>query len=466
MQANPRVGLILMRGDWFERAEARQVIGTIRQDSQAIVNYLKAKFEVKGPWVVDSADSLVACQHAIREAEVDMVLLAFQTWGEDARLVSLLQSIGTHPLVVWCYMPWRRTPRPTSFHEVLRGSGPVGTFGAMGTLRNLGVPFLFAYGAPDDPRLMDDLTVAAHAAQVRQALRSARFGLLPSRNDQMQATFVDEFRLMADFGPTVQYVSVSEFRRVVDSLPEEQIEAYLALLNERFQICNVADETLKHAAQAQLGLARLAVEYRLDVLSVNDISPELHRAFQMRPALYPDLLNPIPALFQPEGDLGAATANYILHHLTGSPTMFLEFWLWDDAKNQIIGGHAGLQNPALADQGEVEITPDYEYNQSNETEGAQFQFMAKQGRVTVFQLRSTPKGWQAIGLSGICLERQPGVEGYPHAVIRLDAPIDYFLNRVSAVGATQHWVMAYGSVLPELEAFCQIANIPLEKITH
>lgn len=462
MLGKPSVGLIVMRTDWFGHPAADQLIESIRADTVDIVNRLSGKFDVQGPWVVDSPESLHACQQGLREVELDMVLLAYQTWAEDTRLLSLLQAVGSHPLMVWCYQPWRRIPRPATFEDVLRGSGPVGTFAALGVLRNLQIPFQFTFGSPDDPRLLNDLQVAGRAAQVRRRLRSARFGLLPSRNEQMQVIFVDEFRLMADLGPVVQYVPVSEFMRAAGSLTSAQIDEYLALLRQRFPVRGVRDETLVLAARAAVGLSLLAGEHHLDVLSLTDRSPEIQRAFQMRPALYPDLQERLPALFQPEGDLGAATANYILHFLTGSPTMFLEMWFWDEARNQVIAGHAGLQNPQMADENSAWISPEVEFLQQAESEGAQIQFMARPGRVTLFQLRSTPKGWQAIALSGMCLEGRPWVRGYPHAIVRLDVAIDQFLHRLSAVGSSQHWIMAYGSVTKELEAFCEMANIPLE----
>ena len=465
MQAKPCIGLILMRSGWYERPEAAHALESIQADAQEIVNCLGRCFEVQGPWVIDSGEALAKQLPCLREADLDMFVLVFQAWAEDARLVSLLQAVGKRPLMVWAYLPFRRVPRPASFSDLLRSSGPVGTLGALGTLRNLGVSFQFTQGAPDDPRLIADLVMAGKAAQVRRDLRSARIGLLPSRNEQVQSNFVDEFRLMTDFGPVVHYLSVSEYSRVVNSLAQVRVDAYLAQVRERFQVDGVSDEVLLQAARAALGLAHLALDYRLDILAINGVSQELHHAFSMRPALYPDLLDPLPVLFQPEGDLGAATANLILNRLTGSPTFFMEIWFWDEARNRIIGGHAGVQNPALADPRQTCITPDFDYQLSNPLEGAQFQFIARPGRVTLFQLRSTPTGWQAVATSGMSLEVQPWVQSYPHAVVRIDIPIDTFLHRLAQSGSTQHWVMAYGSVLGELEAFCQMNNIPLELMT-
>ena len=466
MVDKPSVGLILMRPERSERAELRPLEDNLQVDAREIIVHLRSLFEVQGSWIVDTMDSLSVCQHAIREMDLDLVLLAYQIRADDARLVSLLQAIAGRPLVVWCYQPWRRAPRPASFQDVLRGSGSVGTLAALGTLRNLGASFLFTYGAPDDPRLQADLKVVGRAAQVRRDLRSARIGLLPSRNEQMQVNFVDEFRLMTDFGPVVQYLSVSEYRRVVDSLSRVRVEDYLNQVRRRFPVQDVSEETLMLASQASLGLAHLALDYRLDVLALNDASVELQRMFGMRPALYPDLLEPLEVLFQPEGDLGAATANFILHKLTGSATMLMEIWFWDEPRNRVIGGHAGLQNPSIALSDQVWIGPDYEYCETNPTEGAMFQMIAHPGRVTLFQLRSGPRGWQAVVASGMCLEGQAWVQGYPHAVLRLDAPLDTFLRRLAEVGSSQHWILAYGSVIHEMEALCAMMHVPLEVITY
>jgi hypothetical protein len=125
-----------------------------------------------------------------------------------------------------------------------------------------------------------------------------------------------------------------------------------------------------------------------------------------------------------------------------------------------------MQNPILAAPAQVWISQNREYQLTHLTEGVHFEFIARPGRVTLFQMRSTPRGWQAIAASGVCLEDRPWVQGFPHAILRLDAAIDTFLKQIAATGASQHWIMAYGSVLPELEAFCQILNIPLEVIQY
>jgi hypothetical protein len=484
MQEKPRLALILMQTDWNVCEDTLPVVEGVRQDRETMLNRLRRYFDILGPLVVDSPESLQTCQRALNDDSYDLILLAFQTRADDTYLVPLLEAIGQRPLILWCYMPWRRIPRPASHVDMVRGSGPVGALAALGTLRNLEIPFLYTFGAPDDPHLIEDLQVAGRAAQVRQSLRGARFGIIPSRNDHTQSTYVDERRLLVDFGPRVKYISVGEYAQAAAAVDPAALEAYLAALHKRLPVRQVSQATLERAGRAALALDWLAAQHGLDVLALKDDSRDLHAGLGLRPALYPYLDRPeqeivgedlaaeaphsaIEPLFLPEGDLGAATAAYILHRLTGSPVMFQEIIFWDEVMNQLVLGHSGLQNPAFAEPGTAFISRDHEFclrNAGGEglTEGAQIQFLAHPGRVTLFQMRSTPRGWQAVAASGVCLEGLPWVEGCPHAMLRLDASLTHFFNRLAVVGATQHWVMAYGSVLHEIEAFCEMEDLPLE----
>lgn len=459
------LGLILLRAEWFDRVVALpDLVEAVGADQREIEASLRPHFELAGVWVINSTASLERALAGIRSTDVDLFVLCYQVWAEDFYLMPLVQAIGRRPLTVWCYLPWQRPPRPLSFTGVLRASGPVGTLEGLGTLRNLGVRYAFIQGSPGDPRLLRDLSVQARAAQLCRKLRSARIGLLPGRNEQMQSTFVDEFRLLADFGPTVIPIAVAELARKAESVPEEQVHAYLDHLSGHYPVRGVTMETLALAARASLGLAQIAVENNLDVLSFNDIVSEVHTALCLRPCLFPPLLMDADIPVGLEGDLGAATALFILHRLAGPPLLFAEFWYWDEIENVIVGGHAGPQDPRIAREGTAWISHDYEFAQSDASEGAHFQFIARPGRVTLLQLRGTPGGWQAILATGETLDTEPWLEGYPHAVVRLDAPVDRFLRAVARVGSTQHWIIAYGDFLAEIQAFFDLLSIPLETI--
>lgn len=461
----PSIALILIRAEWFSTVIALPAIeeGT-QEDANVLINTLSTYIEIDYQWQVNSIGSLQACIQGLRTAEFDLAVICFQVWAEDFFLKPLVDALAGQPLAVWCYQPASHPPRPMPFVDVLRFSGPVGTLEGLGTLRNLGVDYHFIIGAPDNPRLVQELYVLAKVMNVRRLLKTAHFGLLPAHNEQMQSTFVDEINLHAQIGPLIEYLSVSELARLSEELVKEEIDSYLNNLRQSYRIEGVSDKTLERAARASLALAHLAVNHNLDVISLNDTDDELHRVLGLRPCLYPPLLDQARIMCGLEGDLGAATAMFILNLLTSSPCFFVEFWFWDEATNQMVGGHAGMQNPAIAGPDEPWISRDYEYAQSDPCEGTQFQFVAHPGRVTLLQMRATPTGWQAIAAVGEALDLPAWIEGYPHVILHPDVAVVQFFRQAAKVGTTQHWIMAYGEVLTEVEILCRMLGVELKII--
>ena len=463
MPDKPRVGLILLRAEWFDRVVALPALADgMRTDAEEIVRQLSQDVSVDFTWVVSSAESLERAITGIAAASVDLFILAFQVWAEDVYLGPLTRAINGRPLAVWCYLPWQTPPRPLPFGGVLRASGPVGTFEGLGTLRNLNVNYLFTWGAPESAHTRQELLSYARAGRAWHLLRRARVGLLPGRNEQMQTTFVDEFRLRHDIGPEVLPLSVAELKLVADGLPQAEVDAFEQELRANYRIESVSRETLAWAARCSLGLARLAQSRALDLLSLNDTSDELHATLGLRPCLYAEFLRQSGIRIGLEGDLGAATALLAQSAFTDGSLMFTEFWYWDEEQNTLVGGHAGLQDPSLALPGAAWIGMDYEYAQTDRFAGAHFHFVARPGEVTLLQIRGTPEGWQAAVVSGEALPSEPRLEGYPHAVVRLAPPLDKFLRSMAKVGSTQHWIMAYGNTAPEARALCRLLRIPLE----
>ncbi len=456
------LGLVLLRAEWFDSVVALPALReAVELDAKRIVDALRSRVNIDRVWTVNSSQSLEMVCQELRASPVQGVILVFQVWAEDFYLAPFLDALGNRPLAVWCFQPWHKLPLTLSFLDVLRGSGWVGAFEGLGTLHNLNQPFFFTYGAPDEERVIHDLEQFARVVSVVQALKCARFGLLPYRNEQMQSTFVDEFRLLHELGPKVEYLSVDQLAQASENIGEEEVEQYVHDLHNTLPICGVTEQTLKRAARVSLGLAHLALEHQLDVLSFNDIAEETHQRFGLRPALYPPLLWEHNLHIGLEGDLGAATALLILQRLSGQGVFFAEFWVWDQAENLMIGGHAGPQNPQMAEAGSVWVSQDYEFAQTDSTEGAHLQFVVAKGRVTLLQIRCKPQGWQAIAAQGSSLGGPPRLEGYPHIILRLDTSVDTFLRGCAEVGTTQHFVLTFGDFSREIKLLCDQLGIPL-----
>ncbi len=461
----PSVGLILLQAEWFDKVIALPQFKTsIKQDIASIISAFPTELDLSQSWVVNSPVSLQVCLRDIRNLQLDLVILGFQVWAEDWYLQPIADAIGKQPLAVWCYQPSMQPPFPASFTDVLRYSGPVGTLEGLGTLRNIGTPFYFLIGTPDSPQFKSQLVMVARAGQAFQRLRHARIGLLPSRNEQMSSTFVDESRLHIELGPEVVSISVRELEQASLSVSQTDLDNFINEL-QQLPIKGVCQETLNRASRSSLGLIHLAVENQLDVLTMNDISPELHSVLGLRPCLLPLAgMEKTSVLFGLEGDLGAAVAMIVLNCITLSPVFFVEFWFWDEERNLLVGGHAGIQDPRNALPNSLFISRDFEYSQSDDTEGACFQFTCRPGTITLFQLRCTPTGWQALSCLGEVIDHPAWIEGYPHAIIKLTVNVLDFFRQAAEVGTTQHWIMAYGNAVESIRAWCYMEKIALKEI--
>jgi hypothetical protein len=239
----PRIGLILLRAEWFDSVVALpELVEAVQADASEMLDRLGERFDVAANWVVNSAGSLTACQQAVQAAEVDLFVLAFQVWAEDFYVLPLGGPSAAGPWPCGATCP-AATAAPGLVRRLLRGSGPVGTFEGLGTLRNLGVDFFFTQGSPSD--LCCATLRPPPAPPVRRMLRAARFGLLPGRNEQMQSTFVDEFRLLADFGPTI--VPLSPRAGAQSRSRPDRMDAYLTIFAGNTQ-CSVSSSLAMSAA--------------------------------------------------------------------------------------------------------------------------------------------------------------------------------------------------------------------------
>jgi hypothetical protein len=456
-----RTGLMILRAGWLAELRDTDVRDALLEDVNHMTAPLKREFTLARIWVIDSEAVLSECLNEMHELKLDMLVLAFQTWADDRLVQILVSKLDGMPLALWCYLPWRRLPRPISTAEMLRGSGPAGMFGALEGLRQSGTAYFFTFGSPDDPRLVRDLCVAARAARTRRQLFSSRIGVLA------QPGLVQDSLFVRGCGPQLVSIREETFREALSRVDTGRVQAAIAYLrnNNKVVIRDLKDSLLERAASASLALTDLVVDHRLDALALEPTDDWLESAAGVRVSLNPRLFVPSDCLFYPGAAPFAVTASLALSKLTGLPTFLFRVYFWDEARNQVIGGHPDLQDPFYAGQNILSIIPgQFGFRPANVI-GAQADYIVENGRVTLFQLYLNGSTLTALAVSGICLESRPWVEGCPHAVLRLDPPIDHFIKHLASSGASAHWVMAYGSMLPELEALCQMCNIQFDVLS-
>ena len=463
--SRPQVHLIAARAQWFADVVAdNELPELLTRDLERIVTLLGEALDL----TVSRVDSKASWDAAIDTAGrrgFDLTVLLPQVWAEDWRVLDLLEAAVNEPLLLWCYLPTSPAPAPLAFRQLLRYSGPVGALQYAGTINNAGRAYHVVVGSAEDSQARAQLTAIAQAAAARRRLRASRIGLLPHANPQMISTWVDEYRLRLTFGCDLHYLSAGQLAEASRRVSRAETKEYVGALLGSYRLRDLDEEALPEAARLSLGLAELVRECGIDILSLNDVSDELHRVLHMRPCLMPPALQRAELAVGLEGDLGAALAVAILKALSKEPVLFAEIFTWSDPDHTVTLGHGGLQDPRLAGEADrVVLTPDHEYQNTGKP-GVWMSFRMAAGPVTMLQIRHAPQGFVASVIEGTAAQGEREIEGYPHAVVRLPVRPSSWLRSVLEAGSTQHWAVGRGHWGGALRHTCEMTGIALQSAT-
>ena len=456
----PRLGVVFFAARWFEEVvlgneeAAREFERFLKEDRSRIIDRLSGEcIPVECPLVTSRAKAREAVRMLLRE-DVDAVLLCFVVWSEDEYLLDLRDVMLIRPTILWTYTPYERAPKHMDVMTLFRDSGFVSSFEIFGVLKRMGLRTFHVLGSVLDDAPVERIGRIARAARVRSRLRTARLGVLPYRNDQMIVTYVDEFGLYAQLGPSVDYISVLQLKKASDSIDEDQVTDLVRWVKEHCRIDErITDKNLATSARVSLGMAELMEHRNIDGLALSDLNPELHEVLGLRPCLYPESLAGSRRVVGNEGDLGGTAAMLMLGWLTGRPVMFTEIFNYDREDNVVVAGHAGPANYLLADESYgVSITPDYELmDATSELSGVWMEFVGKPGRVTMVNLIGVQGGFQFTVLGGESLGKTLRMDGYPHITVKIDPPVEDFIRSNAAHGVSHHWAVVHEDVRDEIE---------------
>jgi L-arabinose isomerase len=460
-EARPRLGVLLVTSGWF-REVGLQGAGsdTTRDVARAGAAVVKRLEEFADPIydgvLFSTADAEKAARRILAEG-VDGVLLAPLMWCEDAIPRAALATLKHLPLLLWTYSPGPSLPDVVPFQVMLQGSGAVCTMQLSGMLKREGTAFWSVAGHAEDRSVYHEIRSLACAMAVRRILRDARIGVLPFPCDHMSSTWVDEFGLRARYGIQLRHLELERVRRCAADCTVDEVQAFRHAILRGGASVEVDEKNLREGIRYAIAIARVMREEQLSGLAMNDVIPEMHASFGLRPCLCNPALSLSGAVISMEGDVGAATAMLALRLFTRESPFYTEPFSADYTSNAILMGHAGYHDTAYADPGApVRIIGDLEYENSDPFTGAASFFKYRPGPVTAVN-----SVWDGEGLRWCCVEGEslPGpakLEGNCHLMFRPAMPIKEMFRRVVELGVSQHWLFIPGHRAADLALLCSM----------
>ena len=454
------IGFVALAAKWFwdtqmsDSSFTREALSRVGEIETA----LRTSNEIISAGLVTTEEAAASAASKFKEGDVDVLVACCFMWSEDQPLFKILDVFDDVPLLLWCWTPGTTLPKTLSAVDLIKWSGPVGAQQTSGALRRSGREFKFVLGSHTERETLREVDSFARAAAVAKSLKHLKIGLLPYRYVVMTNTWTDEFSLMSELGIDVIHISVAELASSSATVKNEEVKAYIRDLKGMQISGDVRSEGLRHAVRVSLGLAKIVEKLNLSAISVSDANDELHAVLKCRPCLY------LPSVFErgvvvsSEGDLMGTVAQLFLTRLSGEPTIFTEIFTYDESKNEILVGHAGMADIRLAEsRSAVTVTKDYEY--PKETAGVWMSFSIKPGPVTLLSIANTKNAFHLVVAKGQALRAKGKLQGYPCGLIRLDTPLRSFFQRSTGVGTTQHWAVAPGDHVKAISNLARVLGV-------
>ena len=460
----PRLGVLCVTSGWF-RDVGLQKDGTdttkeVESAARRLVTRLSVGIDpVCGGVVYSPADAEKAARE-IRAADVDGILLVPLMWCEDAIPRAALRLLAGLPLLLWSCSPKPRLDQSIPFQTMLRGSGAVCALQLSGMLKREGLPFIPIAGHLEDAEVYAEIVEAARLMAISRLLRSTRIGVLPFPCDLMSTTYVDEFGLRARYGVILRYLELERFRRAARSATREEIAELTRLLAERGVRIVVQESTLEEGIRYALALEKVLAEEHVDALAMNDVIPEMHAAFGLRPCLWNPRLSARGTVVAMEADIAAAVGMRVLRLATGEPPFYSETLGTDWDRNVLLLGHAGYHDASCADPASpVSVIPDEEYRTTDPCSGAAIYFKYRPGPTTIVNCVWDGTALKIMAAEGESLAGAPVLEGNSHLLFRPAIPVGVFHRGAMADGVSQHWLAVAGKRAGMLERLAGILGI-------
>ena len=456
----PRMGLLLFgakrfcslgegtsRGSYLQRKQA---------EAQAMAADCESVADVTFPGIVFTHEDVKAAMEAFLRDKVDYILAIYLSWAEDFVWVRFLRDMPPVPILFAHKMcdqiDLADTHDDDEFTEYLCCGGLVGAQEASSHAVNMKRPMLqTALGTW--PEILSRCETFGNATRARAILRESRMGLLACYNEAMWSTYVHPYDLFTKVGPELRFLSVAELADAVESIPEAEAKAVMEDITSRYKVLpDVTPGQFLASVRASMAMERLAAEYKLDLLVLNDIDTTLFRKVGLRPGFYPTP-GCGPVVIVPEGDLGGGLSTYVLRLLSGGHVHFIEPFHIDLPEENFAAGHAG-PNDYTDPLGKTIVSRDVRFAKSPwKYAGAPFAWhVFSEGRKTMLHCSEHNGRFLFAATLVDSLPCKHFLATYSHGLFRpVGQTAPQLFEKLLRLGVTQHYGIAGGDFLSALE---------------
>ena len=438
---SPKVGFIPVKNTFF----GFQLAEEVRERAVNALKKLNLELVIASEEAVNRVDEAIEASRRCVEADVDVALIFFSSWANEEVPNAIVSELADYPILLWSI------PKPESLIS------PCGLISASSNLRRLGKRFGYIFGSMDDPETLRRIESYARVCAAAKRLRRSRIGVVGYNCPGMIDVTFSEIEVKR-LGPQIVHLSIADLLDRCESVDKGKAVRDVEELERRVGGVEVSRESLINAVRMYYALRELSEEHKLDAITVR-CWPELREQRGLIPCYGLSRLSDEGVIGTCECDVFGAATQLIGYWLTGIPPFNGDFGAIYPEENAIQLWHCGAASTRLSkDFSEIHVR-----SHAQVGVGVTLEFPLKPGRVTITRITRPMNGRFGILIAGgEALRLSPEERGNP-AKIRLDDPLERYLDALVKGGVEHHLIMVYGDIRRELFMLSEVLD--LEPIT-
>jgi L-arabinose isomerase len=463
-KALPRVGLLTM--GYFEYWRMYDgLAGEVRQLMQRIADHMKQSrnYELVYPGFVDDYPKAEKAAKAFADKQVDLLVFVEGTYFPDYIPFYIKRQLDHVPILIYSPQSFRHVSPKLGYRDILRDSGLVGLIQLTGAFAKVGWDYEVLTGPIDDKEIYRQIEIYAQVIGCAKALKSLKVGMYGHPFRGMFDIELDTTKLAGALGPECIYIEHSHLQKALQNAEAKEQKKIKSLIREckrRWKIENLDDDALYRGCRMAVALENLVRQFNLDVLSLlSQYNLQYH--FHDTAGFASSRLLDLGTMVSCEGDVATLIMMYALYYFSGRPPYYGEYTVYDLDLNAFLFSHHGDGSPTLA---RSQKPQDIRLTNCPESWGCSdymmaFEFIMRQGRVTLAGLIDDKQGQKMLVAGGESLDHPPFPVHSPHVLCRPDIPVKDFLSSIMKSGFRHHAVIALGDYREHMQKLAKFLNI-------
>lgn len=437
----------------------------VEQDVKVVTDRISAEYEnVFFTGMVDTLDAANTAGQALKEADVDVVLLVYGTYTADFITLTALDRVKDKPLLIFSTQPHKNVDRQGNYEGSLRNSAIIGIAQITGTLRKMKRKYNVIVGSVDDERAYGIIRKHFRALQAIEDVREANIGVIGHVFRGMYDIELSKTFLKSAFGVNIIMIQSSHLLEEWEKVTESEVNAEKDKLLSRFKIKNVTETDVFNALKLALAMERISKKFNLDAMCFLDqhfVQKQVKASARIGASL---LMENTDMCVNCEGDFGGLVAEMLLKSLTGKNPLMAEWGEYDEETNSVLLIGHGIATPDMAASEKDVMLARTPEEWGFDGNGLNYELVCKAGDCTLSHIFETAEGYRILSTAGRTIEFPKLNFDEMHALVDVDMPIKEYLEKVLSAGVSHHVILGFGNVAEEIKLITEYLGVEVLEI--